>query len=406
MKKMIVGLLVAAVAVTSWAKDDNFGLFDKKFGTISGHVQSLSMYRDYDEHNSGIDFNHSTTLGLLLGYDSPEIVGLKTAFAYNGVGVLDAWNIENTANPGDRLVQNGRVHVLNEGYLQYRFSALNASNTTVLIGRRILNNEIFTASPIRQKSRSIEGISIASSDIPHLKLQAGHTWKLSNVWDSDLAANMSWRFRDYGQVFGAGKETHGISWGEVVFDGVKNLEIALFNAYAFDVANMTGARVKYNVTDNTAIGTLFRHELPVGNSTMSNADCVSLYVEQKIGGITFEGGYFGVFGEDLRFNEISTGINHALNDSLMIYSGMYDEGANTVYLKASTKIKATTLYALGHVTYNDVKNYDGQELDLVVKQQLTEKLSVALKGGIGAQQYDNDTSRLGTDGRVFLTYNF
>jgi len=88
---------------------------------------------------------------------------------------------------------------------------------------------------------------------------------------------------------------------------------------------------------------------------------------------------------------------------------MFAGGADTVYLKVATKINKTALYVLYNYTWQDnpLNNYDGQELNFVVKQPIIENLSVALKVGVGSREAKNggnDTTA--TDTRLFLTYTF
>ncbi|MBU1191719.1 MAG: hypothetical protein KKE76_08410 [Gammaproteobacteria bacterium] len=88
---------------------------------------------------------------------------------------------------------------------------------------------------------------------------------------------------------------------------------------------------------------------------------------------------------------------------------MYTSGADTAFIKATTKINKTALYALYNYTWQDdpLYNYDAQELNIVVKQPLMEDLSIALKVGIGTRDANNggdDTTA--TDARLFLTYVF
>ncbi|MDH3981750.1 MAG: hypothetical protein OES84_02490, partial [Kiritimatiellaceae bacterium] len=127
-----------------------------------------------------------------------------------------------------------------------------------------------------------------------------------------------------------------------------------------------------------------------------------------------EGGYFGVFGDDLLFEETTTGINHALGSSMMIYAQHFNAGANTLYVKASTKLESTKteLYGLYNYTFNDSDKSNlrqGQELNLVASQPVPkiDNLTVALKVGIGTQDGINGTTdNLATDSRLFLTYTF
>ena len=93
----------------------------------------------------------------------------------------------------------------------------------------------------------------------------------------------------------------------------------------------------------------------------------------------------------------------------MIYSSMFAGGADTAYLKITTKINKTALYALYNYTWQDNPqyNYDGQELDLVVKQPLMDNLSVAFKFGVGYRDAKNGgNNTTATDTRLFLTCVF
>ena len=76
------------------------------YGTLSGRLQTLSMYRDYDNGNNA----HSTTLGIQLNYLSPERQGWTLGAAYNGAGLLDSMDYGTSPNPGEALVGAGRAH--------------------------------------------------------------------------------------------------------------------------------------------------------------------------------------------------------------------------------------------------------------------------------------------------------
>jgi len=96
---------------------------------------------------------------------------------------------------------------------------------------------------------------------------------------------------------------------------------------------------------------------------------------------------------------------------MMIYSGQFNGGADTLYLKAVTKLEntKTVLYGLYNITFHDHSKtaFNGQELNLVVKQPITDKFSVALKGGVATRdgkKGNSDTTA--TDARLFVTYKF
>ncbi|MFC1468207.1 hypothetical protein ACFLQY_05960, partial [Verrucomicrobiota bacterium] len=222
----------------------------------------------------------------------------------------------------------------------------------------------------------------------------------------------NWKFENVGEKLGAGSDTDSVTWGEVSCQISESFEVAAFDAYAYDVANLVGTRVKYHLTDDAALLGYYRHESSVGeydDISEYDADAFGLSVQQKIGKTTLESGYFGVKGGTLRFEEVSTGINHALGSSLMIYPAMFNEGADTAYLKAVTKCGKTVFYTLyNHTWHNhDKTDFNGQELDVVVKHPLTKNLTVAFKGG--AAHRDGKRGRSDTtasDARLFVTYTF
>lgn len=368
------------------------------YGTLSGRLQTLSMYRDYDNGNN----NHSTTLGIKLDYLSPTKEGWTFGASYIGVGTIDSMYDE--VNPGDRLLGNGRVNVLNEAYLSYNMDALGWTNTTATIGRRVNNGEVFRADDFRQKPRAIEAVMIESREFHKTKILVGHAWEMSNWIDAEPL----WKFENFDNA-----GTDGITWGEAVNNCVSNLEVAVFDAYAQDIANLVGARAKYALTDETALLLYLRHEDDVGDASGHDATAVGLSLQQKLDGITLEGGYFGVGGDALFFQELTTGINHALGSSLMIYSGQFDGGSDTLYAKATTKLEKTktVLYGMYNFTWHDEGKstmHYGQELNIVVKQPIPkfDNLTVAFKGGIGYRDGIGVPDTTATDARLFATYTF
>jgi hypothetical protein len=373
--------------------------FNKKgYGTISGRLQSVSMYRDYD---NGLNA-YSSSLGIILKYASPEMSGLSVVAAYNGAGVLDSMDYGNSTHPGEALVANGRISLLNEGYVNYNMNALGLTNTFVSLGRRINNDEIFRADDIRQKSRSIMAIQAESKDLENWRFALGHSFEQSGILDT----GDRWKFRDYGDVFGAGYNTDGLTWGETSYKGVENLEVALFDGIAWDVANMIGARGKYSFSKKTAILGYYRNEFDIGRANAHGSDMVGISLVQKVGSVTLEGGYFGVYGDNLEFNQLTTGFNHSLGQSLMIYTSQYNGGADTVYLKAVTRLKdtKTILYTMCNYTKLDSGSVDSAvEADFIVKQPIGKNLTVAGKLGLG---YRDGPDTFATDTRIFLTYSF
>jgi len=363
---------------------------ENDYGTISGRLQALSMYRDYEGLGNGANI----TLGVMLGYTSPELAGFVFGATYN-------WAGEYLKNNTNGMLANDDIHVFNEAWLRYNFSLIGLSNTTMTVGRQINNGEVLRKDDFRQKARSIEAVQIETKDISGLRLTAGHAIRMSSWID----VGDRWEFNDFGDVFGAGDNIDGVTWGEAVYTGVQGLEIALFDAYAYDVANLIGTRAKWHVTTNSALVGYYRHEMDVGDAASFSANAFGLSLQQKIGAITLEPGYFSVRGGNLRFQETTTGINHPLGSSMMIYATQFAGGSDTLYLKAVTKVGKTALYGLYNYTGHDKLAYDGQELNIVVKQPLFDNITLCLKAGFGYRD-GSSVDSTATDTRLFVTYKF
>lgn len=395
MKKNALILATAMAASIVSAESVLRPINDKGYGTISGRIQSLSMYRDFEGRAAGVNGANST-LGFVLNYTSPEFGGFDAGLGYNYAGEI----YENNASA---LMANDDIHLLNEGWVRYNFGAFDLTNTTALAGRKINNGEVFRADDFRQKARSIEAIQLASTDHADHQYTVGHALRMSN-W---IQAGDRWDFNDFGDVFGKNyDDSDGVTWGEATSTRINGVEVALFDAYAWDVANLIGTRAKWDVAEKSAVLGYYRHENNVGDAVEQTSDAFGLSLQQKIGNVTLEPGLFSVHGDGLLFQETTTGINHALGSSMMIYARQFAGGADTAYLKAVTKIGKTTLYGLYNYTWQNKLAFDGQELNLVVKQQILDNLSAAVKGGIGHLDNETDGNSTATDVRLFITYTF
>jgi len=392
------------LSATTWGESVMKPVNDEIPGTISGRIQTLTMYRDFETAGNG--FN--TTLGTVLEYTSPVVAGFDAGLAYNFADELHD-------NNASGILANDDINILNEKWLRYNFGLINLSNTTATVGRMISNGEVFRADDFRQKARSIEGVQVQSKDISNTSLTVGHAWEMSSWID----AGDKWEFNNFGDVFTLPArfdavvpyDTDGVTWGEVVNNSIADLEIALFDAYAWDVANLAGTRVQWGVGENSSLVGYYRNETDVGRMEARSSNAYGLSFIQKIGAVTLEPGYFGIHGDDLLFQELTTGINHPLGASLELCSCQFAGDSNTAYVKATTKIEETNtkLYALYNHTWHDHGNrpFDGQELNLVVKQPISDNLTATFKGGVGYRDGKKGTTdTTDTDLRLFITYSF
>lgn len=403
MKQLSLILAVALTGSLVTAESIMKPINEKGYGIFSGRIQSLSMYRDFEA--TGTDGANST-LGIILEYTTPEYAGFDAGLAYNYAGEI-------YQNNTSAMLANDNINILNEGWARYNMGAIDLSNTTFLVGRKINNGEVFRADDFRQKSRSIETVQLESKDLRSTRALIGHAFRMSS-W---IQAGDKWEFNNFGDVFTLPPrfnavvpyDTDGVTWGEMVNNSAEKIEVALFDAYAWDVANLVGSRIQWDVSDQTALLGYYRNEASVGKMASRSSNAFGLSFRQKLGTVTVEPGYFGVHGDDLLFQELTTGINHPLGASLELCSCQFAGDSDTAFVKATTTIESTKtkLYALYNYTWHNRRPFDGQELNVVIKQPIAENLTVAFKGGVGYRdRTDGTADTTDIDTRLFITYLF
>ena len=340
------------------------------------------MTRDYEAQGTGAN----STLGLVLNFDTPEWKGIQAGVGYNYSEEL--WENHNT----DMLL-NDPIHILNEAWISYS----HPSGTTLTAGRMINNGEVFRKDDYRQKARAIEAVQLQSKFFT-----LGHGLRLSN-W---IQAGDKWEFNSFDKVFGTEQNSGGVTWIETVINPHEQLEIALYDAYAWEISNLMGTRIKWSFDPNKSVTAYGRMEEGTGDSGDHNNLFYGLSYQQRVGSVNLEPGFISVHGDKMLFQEATTGLNHALGATMMMYCSLYGGGADTVYLKASTQIKNTALYALYLYTWQDETKADGQEINFVVKQSITDDFSIAFKGGVAYRESELTSNTTATDARIFLTYDF
>jgi len=350
------------------------------------------MYRDYE----AVGYGQNSSLGVMLGYSSERWNGFDFQLAYDYSATLDDGGKTN-------LLANDDVHVLNEAWVRYHFESLGWDKTSVLLGRKITNDSVFRKDDFRQSPRSVESVQVKMEEFENLKVTLGHALKMSN-W---VSVGDRWDFNGFGDVFGVGYDTDGLTWGEAVYSGFGGWEISVFDAYAWDVANLIGTKVQYQICDEASLIGYYRHEGDVGRASTRNSDAYGLSYRQRVKSVTLEPGYFGVHGNALRFNALTTGIDHPLGSLMMIGANPFESGAQTAFLKATTKLNNTAFYLLYNYTWHSELDYDGQELNVVVSQPLLERLVASVKLGVGYR--DGKSGRANevlSDVRFLMTYEF
>ncbi|MDF3128533.1 hypothetical protein P0Y35_04935 [Kiritimatiellaeota bacterium B1221] len=363
-----------------WSFADEAGDADR--WSVSGRVRSVSMTRDYEAKGLG----SNSSLGLLLHATGEISDGIEVGGTYIYAEEVYAAHQSN-------LLSNNDFHLLNEAWMIFR----PAEGMAVEAGRFISNGEVFRKDDSRQKPRAIEGVQVMS---PSFTL--GHAFEMSNY----LQSADRWKFNDFEKVFGVDAESDGVTWLEYRWSALENLQIDLYDAFAWDITNLVGSHVQWSFSESASLSLYVRAENGVEENRDHASETYGLSLHQKVGSFQLEPGLLSVQGDKMLFQETTTGFHHALASSMIIYTCPFDGGATSFYLKATRKWRQTGIYILGIYTEQSELPFNGGELNLILRQPLSDQWELVCKSGVGYRDNEEGPGTRATDLRFFVTYEF
>lgn len=384
---------------------------DVQIGTLSGQAQLLSMHRNYE----GVGNGASSTLGGVLDFSSVRVRNVGFKLSYVHVEVLGTSGGRFGTQQGENLLYNGKVNVFNEAAVDFFCPKTKSS---FKVGRQVVNGEIFRANPFRQKKRSLEAAVFSLGSIKNLNISIGHANRMSNVWDHRDHNWLTWKFKDLSfaalgkQGGNLAYDTDGFHWIEGVY-GTRNFEIATYYGRASEIADVRGLRSRVSMKSGYDLLTYFRSEESIDQLDTDapyRSMMYGLSVAKTYGIYSLESGFLGISGDGLLFEELNTGINHALGSSLMIYPGIFNGGAKSAYMRAVIKKPNQRLYYFLYTyTWHEASKSainTAQEVDFVFKHPWNAVFSFNLKGGYGIRDNFNGSKTDAVDLRFFLTHKF
>ncbi len=340
------------------------------------------MTRDFEDKGLGTN----SSLGVLLHVEGDISEGLKVGGTY-------IYAEEIYSEHQSEMLSNNGFNLLNEAWMI--FSPV--EKLSVGAGRMISNGEVFRKDDSRQKPRAIEAVQLKAPG-----LTVGHAFRMSNY----LQSGDRWKFNDFEDVFQVEADSAGVSWLEWNWQVAENLQVDLYDAYAWDISNLAGTRVQWSFSESGKLFLYARVENGVADNKDHASETYGLSLQQKIGRIQFEPGVLSVHGDKMLYQETTTGFNHALASSMIIYTCPFDGGANSLYLKATSKLGKTGIYILGIYTEQETLPFDAGELNLILKQPVNDQWALVCKSGVGYRDNDGGASTRATDFRLFVTYVF
>jgi len=260
MKKNIVMSLVAVGVVTSLnAAEDLSSMFSE--GKTSGQIREFSVDREYQGTAGNTDHRRANAIGGHLKFETADYKGLSfgTAF-YTTNGFLNDSPKNDYTKVDQTLLgpDNENYSLLGEAFVNYKYK-----NTNFKGGRQTLETPMAGGDDARMMRNLFEAYLVSNTDIEGVTLTAGHVTRFAQgtfgrVYNGGLLAVTSgYSYVDTRDQVGSfvnmgkyaiGKETDGVSVASVVYTGVENLKLQLWDYYAHDLMNVVYAQADYSWT--------------------------------------------------------------------------------------------------------------------------------------------------------------
>jgi len=429
-RPLLAALLALGVGLPSALAGPLDALNEAGFGHFDGKLQLLAMRRQFLESGGGLDAS-AGTLALTLGYETPAFHGLSLGVE----GIACPQLFEAGSHPavvgGEELGQgwwilNDGFHSLEHAYLDVDFSDFGLEGTKMRVGRQPLAIDFFPAYPIRQKAQAIEGLVLETGLVPGVGLKAGFFSKFSS-WSTrdngDLPAGsndaaLSAEFESVSEVLGLPYDSDGTLFVSADLKPAPALALTVYDVLLQDIMNVIGLKAAFAAGPATlklhAILESSAGKFEDETGGKIDATLLDAAVAFKLGPAALEPGYLMVAGDKAENNFQAPFRTSLVADPLLLwYPRIFSAGAGSLYLKATSKLGAWSLYGLYVRTSHDDSTGGGatdQEVNVVVGHPLVAGVTATVKLGYGDR--DNDGANGGgpdasaIDTRLFLTWTF
>ncbi|QOR61272.1 OprD family outer membrane porin [Sulfurovum sp. ST-21] len=378
-------------------------------GEVSGQLRAFYIDRTY----SGTINNNRNSLnvGGWIGYDSPEWNGLSFGtkfYVTEGVKIHSDPYSTASYDPslyGDNFESYGFI---GEAYLNYKMG-----NTNLKVGRQRLDTPLAGADDARMLPSLFEAAVLSNTDIADTTLILAHVTKESvgtfgNVYTPGALSlqsgyglgfkeGTSGKFADMGVIaLGAGTDTSGVTAGAVIYKGIDNLSLQVWDYFAHDILNALYLQADYKLSA-VKLSAQYINESDVGGRLAGNVD--SSYWAVKAGTS------FGDLSGYVAYSQTSDNSGSAMNGGVltpwggmpaftqgMVTRHMFFAGTDT-WKVASTynlenmtglKLKATGYYVNFDIgatnTYKPGQSWTAKEAGFDIKYQATKALNLRLRG--------------------------
>ena len=305
MVKKIVLLLVSTLMLvgTAFAADDLKSAFTE--GKLKGEFRNYYFERDYDDRNDRKDI----ASGGMLYYQTSPLNGISAGFAFytgQAMGINDSDDDVYGLLAEDGKGNHESFSVLGEAYVQADFW-----NTTLKLGRQELEVPFVNTDDNRLTPQSTEAYTLINKSIPDLKIMASYVKKMRGKAETDFVS-----MSEYAGIEGEGEP---VIFGGLVYDGVENLTLALWDFYAEEFFNGIYLRADYSYALNETWGLFtsaqYLNQQDTGDKIGGSLDTYTWAVEA---GVEVKGFQFSLAYADVGDQEILIPWGHDMIVSIQV----------------------------------------------------------------------------------------
>lgn len=261
MKKIVLSIVAASTIATigSFAANDLTSAF--KEGKTSGQIRAFYINRSFDFQNgTTADYTRDgLALGGKIGFETAPVYGVSAGAVFYTTNKLD--DESTTAAKNDKTLFDGNddgYAQLGQAYIQGKFG-----NTLVKVGRQQLDTPLAGSDDARMLPNLFEAAVVINSDIKDTTLIGAHVTRIAygtfanaypggelalvSGYGIDSTSYKSGTFQNMGKAaLGDTAKDSGVTAAAVIYKGIPNLSLQIWDYYAHDILNAIYAQVDYS----------------------------------------------------------------------------------------------------------------------------------------------------------------
>lgn len=252
-KKLAMSLAAFATlgSINAMGADSLSSMFSE--GKTSGQIRMFYIDREYQGSAGNTTHRGATAIGGHLKYETAALEGISLGAAFYTTNELDSRKTIDATLFGEG---NENYSMLGEAYLQYKYA-----NTSFKAGRQKLKTPMLGDDDARMVPNLFEAYVLTNKDVANTTFTLGHVTKFAQgtfgraYAGGILSATSGYSYVDsQNQVgdfvnmgtYAFNEKTDGVTMASVVYTGIENLKLQLWEYYAHDIMNIIYGEANYS----------------------------------------------------------------------------------------------------------------------------------------------------------------